>query len=170
MVDPDLDAFCLREWPRLVGALSLYTGDAGVAEDLAQETLARVCYRWEKVRELEAPGAWAHRVAMNLAHSHFRRATRRRALEQHAAESRAVHEEGDLDVAMLVRAAVVRLPRRQREALVLRYYADLSVRAVAEILRCPENTVKTLTRRAIAGLRDAGLADLTTPTEVHHDG
>ena len=53
----------------------------------------------------------------------------------------------------------MRLPTRERTALVLRYFGDLSVREVAEIMRCPEGTVKTLTRRAIASLRDAGLMD-----------
>src|SRR4051794_33589310 len=68
----DVDGFCRREWPRLVGALSLFTGDADLAEELAQETLARVCRDWRRVSQLAAPGAWAHRVAINLARSHFR--------------------------------------------------------------------------------------------------
>jgi DNA-directed RNA polymerase specialized sigma24 family protein len=45
-----------------------------LAEELAQETMVRVARDWEKVSRLDAPGAWAYRVAMNLARSHFRRA------------------------------------------------------------------------------------------------
>jgi RNA polymerase sigma factor (sigma-70 family) len=59
--------------------------------------------------------------------------------------------------ALALRAAIARLPQRQQLALVARYYLDLPVRSVAQMLRCPENTVKTLTSRAIANLRAAGL-------------
>jgi DNA-directed RNA polymerase specialized sigma24 family protein len=69
----DLTEFCEAEWPRLVGSLSLYTGDADLAEELAQEAVARVCRHWRRVRTMDAPAAWLHRVARNLAHSHFRR-------------------------------------------------------------------------------------------------
>lgn len=128
--------------------------------DLAQETLTRVCRDWQKVRELDAPGAWAHRVAINLAHSHFRRhrvslrVRPRMEIDRYPgpAEADAVNN-------VVVRAAVAALPTRQRTALVLRYYADLSVSQVAEVMGCPEGTVKTLTRRAIEALRAEGVAD-----------
>ena len=74
MAPDELGAFCRAEWSRLVGALSLYTGDADLAEELAQEAVARVCRHWRKVRKMDAPAAWLHRVARNLAHSHYRRA------------------------------------------------------------------------------------------------
>jgi RNA polymerase sigma-70 factor (ECF subfamily) len=50
------------------------------------------------------------------------------------------------------------LPDRARQVLVLRYLADLPVVEVAALLDCPEGTVKTLARRAIQQLRDAGWA------------
>ena len=61
---------------------------------------------------------------------------------------------GDPDVAdaVAVRQALADLPRRQRAVLVLRFYADLSTRDVAEVLDMPEGTVKTLTRRALKSL------------------
>ena len=61
--------------------------------------------------------------------------------------------------AVAVRAAVAGLPERQRRALVLRYWFDLPVAQVAETMRCPENTVKTLTRRALLALRAAHVVD-----------
>ncbi|HZP15125.1 MAG TPA: sigma factor, partial [Nocardioides sp.] len=70
---PELTGFCRETWPRLVGALSLMTGDRHVAEELAQEALVRVCERWDEVRAMESPLGWTHRVAFNLASSHFRR-------------------------------------------------------------------------------------------------
>ena len=60
---------------------------------------------------------------------------------------------------VMIRVAVRSLPRREREALVLRYFADFSVREVAASMRCPEGTVKTLTRRGIERLRRSGLVE-----------
>jgi DNA-directed RNA polymerase specialized sigma24 family protein len=57
------------------------------------------------------------------------------------------------------RDALQSLPAAQRQALVLRFYADLAVRDVAALMRCPENTVKTHTRRALERLRASGLLD-----------
>jgi RNA polymerase sigma-70 factor (ECF subfamily) len=156
MAPDDLTEFCGAEWPRLVGALSLYTGDAELAQDLAQEAVARLCREWRKVRRLDAPSAWLHRVARNLAHSHFRRAgVGRRAAEQMRPPD-VVHQTDD---AVATRVVVAALPERERDALVLRYYLGYSVRETAEALGCPEGTVKTLTHRAITRLRDAGFVN-----------
>jgi RNA polymerase sigma factor (sigma-70 family) len=157
---PELVSFCGEEWPRLVGALRLMTGDVELAKELAQETVARVCRDWDKLARMDAPGAWAHRVAMNLANSHFRR----RAVDRRSRAKLAAHgdqSDGTLDGGdvVAVRAAVLALPRRQRMVIVLRYFADLPVREVALVMRCPEGTVKTLTRQAILALRTAGLVD-----------
>src|SRR5258705_12056680 len=69
----DFDSFCRGVHPRLVGAMTLYCGDGAAAEDFAQEALARAYRDWATVSQLDAPEAWAHRVAMNLAHSWYRR-------------------------------------------------------------------------------------------------
>ena len=155
-----LEAFCRREHPRLAGTLTLYTGDADLAAELAQEALARVCVHWERVSLMAAPGAWAHRVAINLANSAFsRRAAGRRARERHEAQrdDRARTDAAEL---LAVRDAVRGLPQRQRTALILRYFADLSVADTATAMGCAPGTVKALTSQGIAGLRRAGLADL----------
>ena len=155
----ELDAFCRREWPRLVGALALYTGDALLAEELAQEALTRAARDWRKVSHMDAAGAWVHRVGLNLAHSHFRRAqVARRARAKLAAEAIGGHETDTADT-LAVRSAVAGLPERERRALVLRYWFDLPVDEVAAAMHCPPNTVKTLTRRAVLALRDAHLVD-----------
>ena len=144
------------KWPRLVGSLSLFTGDGDLAQELAQETLARVCRDWRKVSNLDAPGAWAHRVALNLARSHFRHRSVARRHRDRLATAVVAHDP-DTATVLAVRNAVSQLPVRQRTALVLRYFADLSVAETAEAMRCPEGTVKTLTRQAILALRQMGL-------------
>ena len=150
MVEPS--DFCRELHPRLVGALALHCGDRDVAQELAQETLARVWERWSTVRDHPAPDAWAYRVAFNLAASRFRRgAAERRARARLGPPDAHV---ADVDDALAVRAAVAELPPRQRAALVLRYFADLSVERTAEVLGCAPGTVKSLTSQAIATLRD----------------
>lgn len=155
--DEALAEFCRDEWPRLVGSLSLYVGSRELAEDLAQETLVRVCGHWRRVRGADSPSAWAHRVAFNLAKSHGRRRATWSRVQARVARSPIASVESDRATAIAVRDALRSLPETQRKALILRYFADLSVRETARAMRCPENTVKTHTRRALDALRFSGL-------------
>jgi RNA polymerase sigma factor (sigma-70 family) len=131
-VGDDVVEFCRRMHPRLVGSLTLLTGDAQTGEDLSQETLARVWDRWDEVRRMAAPEAWAHRVALNLARSRFRRwSARQRRERRYVAEFPPSGGKLDLEEAVEVRQAVLRLPLRQRTAVVLRFFDDLSVSVTA---------------------------------------
>jgi RNA polymerase sigma factor (sigma-70 family) len=168
-VDEELAAFCRAEYGRLVGALSLYCRDRHVAEELAQDTIVRVIGHWRTVQSLDSPSAWAHRVAINLANSHLRRRlAERRAVRRLFTGQVVVQQDPDTPTAVAVRAAVAGLPRRERAVVVLRFFADFSVRDVAHLLGLPEGTVKTLTARALAGLRNAGLRDLREADDAHH--
>lgn len=149
--------FCRRTHPVLVGAVGLYLGDGVEAEDIAQETLLRVCRRWSEVRQCDSPEAWAMRVAFNLARSRLRRLGAGRRALRRLSPSREAAAAADAASTIAVRAAVRGLPDRERRAVVLRYFADLPVSEVATLLGCPEGTVKTLTRRAVLALRRAGL-------------
>lgn len=158
-------ALCKSEWPKLVGLLSLYCGDVQVAEELAQEAITRAWKDIGKLRKAESSRAWLQTIAINLANSHFRRsASEQRARERLSARASVRHEGADATDAIVVRRAVAALPRRQRSALVLRYYADLPVAQVADALGCPEGTVKTLIHRAVKSLRTS--ADLQDLQEV----
>lgn len=147
-------AFCTEQHPRLVGVLALYTGDRDLAHDLAQEALARLWRDWRRLRRASSPGAYAYRTAINLANDHFRgRAVRRRHRDRVAARHETVQHDPDTAEAVAMRAAVAALPQRKRTALVLRYFADQTVATTAEAMGIPENTVKSLTRRALDDLR-----------------
>jgi len=144
-------------YPRLARSLASYCGDAGLGAELAQEALARAWARWDRVSEMEAPAMWVYRTGLNLARSQ----ARRRASEQraHARASASATtgvadqpEQGWAD-ALTVRQAIVRLPARQRAAVVLRYHADLSVDDTAAVMRCAPETVKALTHQALERLR-----------------
>lgn len=159
-VPDEFEMFCEREWPRLVGALSLYCGDRFVAEEVAQEALARACERWSRVSQMAAPGAWVHRVAVNAANSRFRRSrAERRALSRRHTDGVSVDPDGGEAVA--IRRAVASLPDRQRRALVLRFFSDLSVAQTAAAMDVSESAVWSLTYRAMQTLRDR--FDITDP-------
>ncbi len=158
--DPKVE-FCEREHPRLVGFLTVYTGDRDLAAELAQEALARACARWASVGEMDAPGAWVHTVAVNLARSSWRRRKYERRAQERVAARRAAPEP-DAARTIALRAAVMALSERQRLAIVLRYFADLSVAETATIMQCREGTVRALTSQGVAALR-------TTLDEQHED-
>lgn len=155
----DLDAFCRAAYPELVGALTLYCGTRDVAEDLAQDALLRVCAAWERVAAMANPKGWLFAAGFNLARTRSRRLLRqwRAYARTGATDDFAATGEADPTDAIAVRRAVAGLPERQRRALVLRYYADLSVEDTAAAMGCATGTVKALTAQAIAGLRRAGL-------------
>lgn len=155
----DLEAFVADQYDRVRGALCLFTGDRRLAEELAQEAFVRVCQHWERVRGMDAPGAWAHRVGINLAISRARRRrTEVRVVQRVGAApgpAAPAADEALGDEALA--AALAALPPDERAVLVLRFHADLSVARVAAALGVPEGTVKTRTRRALAALREAGV-------------
>ena len=151
----EFEGFCHESYVPLIRTLTLYCGDPEVARDLAQDALARTYASWRRVREMTYPRLWVNRVAINLANSRFRRMkAERRALE--AERTRVVRHHADPDpvTAVLVRRALATLPPRQRAAVILRFFDDLSVEETAELMNCGAGTVKKLTKRALDGLRE----------------
>jgi len=153
----ELELFCRSEHPKIVGFLTLFCGDRETALELAQETMIRVVQHWKKVRGMEAPSAWTHRVAVNLANSWLRRRIVARRVERHLREDD-FHVDPDGAAAIAVREAIAKLAPRQRAAIVLKFYADLPTDDIAEIMRCKPGTVWALTNQGLASLRRAGLA------------
>ena len=119
-------------------------GDPSDAEDIAAEATTRACVRWDRVWSFAE--AWTVRVAGNLAVNEVRRRRRRVPDDVPPGGSERV-ERIDLQRALLA------LPRRQREVVVLRYLADLPEAAVAETLGLSAGTVKSHSARGLASLR-----------------
>lgn len=160
-VEIDPGSFCHALYPRLVGALSLNSGSREDAEELAQETLSRVLEHWDQLRTHEDPEAWAFRTAFNLANSWWRRRAVARRVEELLRRRRDDQSSGpDASDEIDLRRAVAALARRQREAIVLRYFLDCSVAETAARMSCAEGTVKALTFQAVEALRAAGLTDI----------
>jgi RNA polymerase sigma-70 factor (sigma-E family) len=130
------------------------TGDRGQAEDLLQAALWRVARNWAAIEG--SPDAYTHRVLINLSRDR-RRWLGRRVGEVFRADPSAAALD---DVAVVVAQrdwlvqGIRRLPRRQREVVVLRFLLDLSVQQTAAVLGATEGTVKSHSSRALSQLRE----------------
>lgn len=148
--------------------MALVAGSREAAEDAVQEALARAWERTERAEPIDSLAAWVTRVALNLSKSRLRRMR---------AEARAVgrlHVPGSVPSAgesrTDVERALRRLPRRQREVTVLRYYLGLDLKEIASALGISEGTVKTQlfrARRALAAmLGDGEHEEVDDPAEL----
>ncbi len=131
----------------------LLTGDRALAEDLVQEAFARLVGRLRHLREPHAFGAYLRRTIVNLATSHFRRRRVERAYLERVARRREVETTPNSELDERMYEALLGLPKRQRAAIVLRFYEDLSDVQAAEILRCSAGTVRSLVSRGMKTLR-----------------
>jgi RNA polymerase sigma-70 factor (ECF subfamily) len=154
----DFDAFFYALLPQVLRVAERMTGDHATAEDVAGEAFARAFARWPKLKVLPHREAWVLRVASNVAIDLFRR----RRLPMTTAGARS-----DPAEVVVLRASLVEalrsIPKRHREAVVLRYLADLSEAEVAVALGVRPGTVKSQLHRARRSLVDRLGAD---PEEV----
>jgi RNA polymerase sigma-70 factor (sigma-E family) len=157
--DPELDsasqpasfeAFYLASYESLVRLAFVLTSSREVAEDLVQDSFVRLHHHYDNV---EAPDRYIRRTVVNASRSHFRRAGRERdkrpLLYVVAGGGEAPGASGELNDVLLT------LPYRQRAAVVLRYYSDLSENEIAEILGCRPGTVGSLIHRGLERMRRA---------------
>ena len=107
-----------------------------------QEAVARAWERSERGEEIESLTAWVTRVSLNLARSRLRRASAERRARARMEPYDISPREGP-EVRLDVIRALAALPRRQREATVLRYYLGMDVKEVADALGMSEGTAKT---------------------------
>ena len=140
----DFDGFYLAHFGETVTLSYAYTADLAEAHDIAQEAFSRAWQRWGALARYENPAAWVRRVACNLAHSRWRRL--KTAATYLIRERPEPEPELNPDHVALV-AALRKLPRRQREAIVWHHIADLTVEDVAHQMQVPVGTVKTWLRR-----------------------
>lgn len=123
--------------------------EPAAAEDVAAETLTRAYVRWPRMATFAS--AWVVRSATNLAIDGWRRRGRRPLASQGRVRDPAVTAAASVDLAVGLRT----LPRRQREAVVLRHLSDLPEAAVAAAMGCSPGAVKQHTARGLAALRRA---------------
>jgi RNA polymerase sigma-70 factor (sigma-E family) len=143
----------VRDAPEAIRLAFLLTGDRALAEDLVQEAFARLVGRLRHVRDPGAFGAYLRRTIVNLATSHFRRRGVERAYLERSAMALEAKTNPNEELDATMHDALLRLPQRQRAAIVLRFYEDLSDVQTAEILRCSTGTARSLVSRAMKTLR-----------------
>lgn len=143
----------VRHAPEGIGLAFLLTGDRALAEDLVQEAFARLVGRLGHLREPQAFGAYLRRTIVNLVTSYFRHRRVERAYLERVAGRREVQTNPNSELDERMHEALLGLPKRQRAAIVLRFYEDLSDVQTAEILRCSAGTVRSLVSRGMQTLR-----------------
>jgi RNA polymerase sigma-70 factor (sigma-E family) len=143
----------LRHAPEGIRLAFLLTGDRALAEDLVQEAFARLIGRLRHLRDPGAFGAYLRRTIVNLSTSHFRRRRVERAYLERVGDIRAVEANPNQELDETMHEALLRLPERQRAAIVLRFYEDLSDVQTAEVLQCSPGTVRSLVSRGMTTLR-----------------
>jgi RNA polymerase sigma-70 factor (sigma-E family) len=160
---PTIDDRDFREYVRarsraLLRTAYLLTGNRADAEDLVQSALAKTYLAWDRIEDRAALDGYVRRAMVNTHISSWRR----RRVEEFPTDeipdqAVADHSAGS-DMQESLRRAIGRLPQRMRDAVMLRYYEDMTEAEVAEVLGISLGTVKSTVSRAVAKLRiDADL-------------
>lgn len=157
-----IQAMVARKLPRMVGLANRMLGDAAEAEDVAQEAMLRA---WRQAPRW-TPGkarfdTWLHRVALNLCYDRLRR--RREVVtdappdrvDEGAAPDRGIQA---AQTGRRVQAALDALPQRQREAIVLCHYQEMSNIEAARLMQISVEALESLLSRGRRALRQS-LAD-----------
>jgi RNA polymerase sigma-70 factor (sigma-E family) len=150
----DFADYVAAQRPALMRFATVLTCRTWLADDIVSDVLGRAFERWDRISAMAEPHAYVRRMIVNDYLSWRRRLSRitpRADVEDQRAEiGDGVDERAERD-AMIRRLA--RLPRRQRAAVVLRYYAGLPDAEIAAQLGCGQTTVRSQISRALATLR-----------------
>lgn len=154
----DVQALYTAHWRYLVRLAVLLVDDVASAEDVVQDAFIALHRRSEGLRDPEAALAYLRTSVLNLARSVLRR---RQVVRKHLrvaepeATAAADHDVLLRDEHRAALAAVRRLPRHQREVLILRYWSGLSEREIAQTLGISPGSVKSAASRGLATLQRA---------------
>ncbi|MGW4497071.1 SigE family RNA polymerase sigma factor [Micromonospora sp. NPDC004336] len=138
--------------PALRRLAYLLAGDEHRADDLVQQTITTLYVKWRRARAADRIDAYVRTMLVRTYLSERRLAWARVRLFRETPEPPPFEDHG-IEERQVVRAALSQVPRRQRAVLVLRFYHDLPVDEVAEVLGCSPGTVKSQTSRGLATLR-----------------
>ncbi|MGH9155612.1 MAG: RNA polymerase sigma factor [Acidimicrobiales bacterium] len=150
-----------REGRSLVRLARLFVDDRNAAEDLVQEAFIRLARSTHRIRDGSKAPAYLRSIVLNLARDHNRRGLV--SLRHHPpADGDRASTEDEIELRedhRKVLEALRGLPHRQRDCVVLRYYDELGIDGIAEVLRISRNSVKTHLTRGMASLEQR-LGDL----------
>ena len=159
--EAEFNEFVRARWPAFARtAYLLCAGDLGRAEDLVQTALARTMLAWPRLHDRGDLDGYVYRVMVHAQASWWQRRWHGEQPTDVLPERVSGHDALSMvDDADLLGRALAQLSRRQRAAVVLRFYEDRPEREVAELLGCSVGSVKTHTSRGLARLRQILEAD-----------
>jgi len=148
-----LSELYLQYAPGALRLAYLLTGDRSLAEDLVQDAFVKLTGRLMHMTDPDGFHAYLRTTMINLTKSHFRRNAVERRYAERQTEPPPIQgpDLGDRD---RLRIALMQLPMRQRTAVVLRYYEDLSEVQTADLMGCRPTTVRSLVARGMSSLRE----------------
>lgn len=158
MLEDSFEEYVRASGPRLKRLAFLLTGDLTEAEDLLQSAYAKVMPHWGKVSGYDVPDAYMRRVMVSIRTSWWRRSRGREKLVPEVPDRGPGTSPpiGETVVNRQVLLTALRaLPERQRAAVVLRHWCDLSEADTADSMGCSIGTVKSTTSKGLASLRAA---------------
>jgi RNA polymerase sigma-70 factor, ECF subfamily len=141
------------EQDRLLRVLWMVTGSRHEAEDIVQEAFIRVWERWSTVASMKSPAGYLHQVAMNIFRNRYRRT--KLALRKAVGAAPQVDAFDSVEDRITVSSALASLTPRQRAALVLTDLLEYPADEAGRMLGVRGTTVRSLSSRARAVLRDA---------------
>lgn len=151
--DSEFTEFVIGGHRRLLQFAYLLCGDWHRAEDAVQAAFIRMYAAWPRIRNGAGVEAYVRKTILSAIRDDARRPWRRERPTDRLPD-RYVHDRaGQVDARLLLVSALQAVPRRQRAAVVLRYFGELSVEETAEVLGCSPGTVKSQTARGVAALR-----------------
>jgi RNA polymerase sigma-70 factor, ECF subfamily len=143
----DFETWYVAVHPRLGAALALAFGDEDLAQESADEAVARAYEAWTSVSMMASPTGWLFAVAFNVA----KRRLRRRSLERRLVVPSEAASERLREVELWL--VVADLPDRQRQAVVLRHVGHLREREIAEVMGITRGGLSSTLRAAYRSLR-----------------
>ncbi|WP_433380574.1 RNA polymerase sigma factor [Actinoplanes sp. CA-142083] len=145
----EFEAFYRANVDRVYRALAVTLRRDDLAQEAADEAMARAYAKWATVRHLDNPAGWVFRVGLNWATSWWRKVRR----ERPPADDADHPQHAPSDTAVVARDALAALPAPQRAVVTCRILLDLSTAETAAALGLNEGTVKSRLSRGLAALR-----------------
>ena len=156
-----------RSGTMLRAAWLLTGGDWALAEDLVQTALGEVWRRWDRVADMAAPDAYAHKAMVNTCLRWRGRRWTGEIASAYLPESAASGGFHQVEMREALLRALRELTMKQRAVIMLRYFEDRTEAETADIMGCSVGTVKSQAAKAMAKLRYApGLKDFLTGESV----
>ncbi|MDQ0380600.1 SigE family RNA polymerase sigma factor [Amycolatopsis thermophila] len=164
------DDFVAERLDRLLRYATALTCDPHLAQDVVQETLLRAQHRWSRIAGLAAPESYVRKMITNEYLSWRRLRSSRNVAAAHSTLDALATPVADpaehFAERDAMRSRIAALPRKQRAAIVLRFYSDCTDAEIAEVLGCSAGTVRSHISRALSTLRTAERSRRVSVTEA----